>query len=113
MFQNLKEEIQQHPLVEEKKNEYANEEELTMERRKSEEQHQQTRFENVLVRIDKFNFPIDLVTLGREEENQTSTKGRPSNTLSQAWIDTKHREMTLLVGKKKNEIQFPPKHTTN
>ena len=59
-----------------------------MERRKGEKQHQQVKFQNVLVWIDKFNFPIELVTLGREEDNQTSAKGRPSNALSQAWIDT-------------------------
>ena len=51
--------------------------------------------------IDRFNFPIDLVTLEREEDNQASSKGRPSNAFSQAWIDTKYREMTLLVGKEK------------
>ena len=54
-----------------------------------------------MLRIDKFNFPIELVTLGRKEDNQTSAKGRPSNALSQAWIDTEYGEMTLLVGKEK------------
>ena len=72
-----------------------------MEKKKSEEQHQQIKFQNVLVGIDKFNFSIDLVTLGMEKENQTSAKGRPSNALSQAWIGTKYGEMTLLVGKEK------------
>ena len=39
--------------------------------------------------------------MGREEDNQASSKGRPSNALSQAWIDTEYGEMTLLVGKEK------------
>ena len=59
------------------------------------------KFENVLIEIDKFNLPINLVTLGREEDNQASTKGRPSNALSQAWIDIAYGEITLLVGKEK------------
>ena len=88
MLLRIKKEITNTVVVEEKKNEYANEEELTMERRKGEKQHQQVKFQNVLVWIEKFNFPIELVTLGREEDNQTSSKGRPSNALSQAWIDT-------------------------
>ena len=61
-----------------------------MEKRKGVEQHQQTKLKNVLVRIDKFNFPIDLVTLGTEENNQALAKGRPSNALSHAWIDTEY-----------------------
>ena len=88
-------------VVEEKKNEYENDVELTMEKRKGKEQHQQTKFQNVLVGIDKFNFPIDLVTLGRGEDNQAAAKGRPSNALSQAWIDIEYGEITLLVGKEK------------
>ena len=67
MFLSIEEEITDPVVVEEKKNEYANEVELKMERRKDEEQHQQTKFENVLVGIDKFNFPIDLVTSGKED----------------------------------------------
>ena len=70
MFQNLKEEIQKPPLVKEKKNEYANEVELTMEKMKSEEQHQHIKFEKNLVGIDKFNLPKDLVILGKEEDKQ-------------------------------------------
>ena len=54
--------------------------------------------ENVFVGIDKFNFPIDFVTLGMEEDQQVSSIGRPSNTISQAWIDVEYGEMTLLVG---------------
>ena len=67
MLLRIKEEITDPIVVEVKENEYANEVELTMEMRKGEEQHQQTKFENVFVGIDKFNFPIDIVTLGIEE----------------------------------------------
>ena len=101
VFQNLKEEILEPTLVEEKNNECANEVELTMGKRKGEKQHQQTKFQNVLVRIDKFNFPIDCVTVGMEEEPQVSFMATPSTATSQAWIDVKHEEMTLLVGKEK------------
>ena len=88
MLLRIKEETTNSAVVEEKNNEYANEEELTLEMRKGEELHQQIKFQNVLIGIDKFNFPIDLVTLGREEDNQALAKGRPSNALSQAWINT-------------------------
>ena len=76
MLLRIMEEITDPVVVENKKKEYANEVELTMERKKSEEQHQKTKFENVLIGIDKFDFPINLVTLGREEDNLASAKGR-------------------------------------
>ena len=53
----VEEEIQDLTLVEDKKTELANEEELLMEKRQVEEQHPWTTIENVLVEIDKFNFP--------------------------------------------------------
>ena len=65
---SFKEEIQEPTLVEEKKNELPNEEELLVEKRQVEEHHSQTMIENVLVWIDKFNFPIDFMTLGMEED---------------------------------------------
>ena len=98
---SFKEEIQEPTLVEEKKNELANEEELLVEKRQVEEHYRQTTIENVLVEIDKFNFPIDIVTLGMEEDRQASSIGIPSNATSQAWIDIEHGEMTLLVGEEK------------
>ena len=101
MFHNLKEEIQQPPLFEEKKNEYANEKELSMEKRQTEEHHPLIIMENVLVRIHKFSFPIDCVTVDMEEEQQVSFIGTPSTTTSQVWIDVEHGEMALLVGKEK------------
>ena len=61
MLLRIKEENLDPAIIEEKKNEHANEVELTIEKRKGEEQHQHTKFQNVLVGIDKFNFPVDLV----------------------------------------------------
>ena len=98
---SFKEEIQEPTLVEEKKNELANEEELLVEKRQVEEHHLGTTIENVLVGIDKFNFPIDFMTLGMEEDQQVSYIGTPSNATSQVWIDIGHGEMTLLVDKEK------------
>ena len=59
----------------------------------------------VLVGIDKFNFPIDLVTLGMEEEQHVTATVTFSTAPSQAWIDVKHREMTLL-GKEKLKLNL-------
>ena len=49
----------------------------------------------------RINFPIDCVTVGIEEKPQVSFIGTPSTTTSQAWVDVKHKEMTLFVGKEK------------
>ena len=109
---SFEEEIQDPMFVEEKMNELANEEKILVEERKVEEQHSWITNENVLVGIYKLNFPIDFVTLGMEEDQQVSSIERLSNATSQAWIDVEHGEMTLLVGKEKNEVQPPPKHIT-
>ena len=52
-----------------------------------------------MVGIDKFNFPVDLLTFGMEVNQQVFE--RPSIAKSQAWIDAQHGEMTLLVGNEK------------
>ena len=80
----VEEEIQEPTLVEEKKNELANEEELLVEKRQVEEHHLQTTIGNVLVGIDRFNFPIDFLTFGMEEDQQASSIGILSNAPSQA-----------------------------
>ena len=80
----MKEEIQKSLLVEEKKNEYANEKELSMEKRQAKEHHMLIRMENFLVGIDRFSFPIDCVTVGMEAEQQVSFIGTPSTATSQA-----------------------------
>ena len=97
----MKEEIQEPLLVEKKEDKSATEEELSMEKRQVEEHHPPIRMENVLVGIDIFNFPIDCVTVGMEEKQQVWFIGTPSTATSQAWIDIKHGEMTLLVGKER------------
>ena len=94
MLLRIKEEIPNPLVVEEKNNEYANDKEQTMEMRQDEEQHQPIIFENVMVEIDKFHFPMDLVILGKEENKQAVSIEKPSNALSRAWIDTENREMT-------------------
>ena len=98
---SFKEEIQKLTLIEEKNDELANEEELLMKKRLVEGQNPRKTIKNVLVGTDKFNFPIDLVTLGIEEDQQVSSIGRPSHATSQAWIDIEHGEMTLLIGTEK------------
>ena len=74
---------------------------LLMEKRQAEEHHFLIRMENVLVRIDKFSFPIECVTMGMEEDQQVSFIGTHSTATSKAWINVEHGEMTLLVGKEK------------
>ena len=66
-----------------------------------EEEHLGITIENVLFGIDKFNFPIDFMTLGMEEDRKVSSIGGPSISTSQVWIDVEHGEMTLQVGEKK------------
>ena len=77
-----------------------------MEKRQAEEHHPLIRIEKVLVGIDRFSFPISCVTVGMEEEQQVSFIGTPSTSISQAWIDVKHGEMTLLVGKEKMKFNL-------
>ena len=54
------------------------------------------RIENVFFGVDKFNFLIDSLTFGMEEDRQVSSIEKPSFATSQVCIDTKHGEMTLL-----------------
>ena len=81
---SFKEEIQEPTLVEEKKNELANQKELLMEKRQVEDHHSQITIENVLDGIYKLNFPIDFVTLGMEENPQVPSIRTPTNAISQA-----------------------------
>ena len=97
---SFEEELPSLTLVE-KDNQHAIEKEPLLEKMQVEEQHLAITIENALVGVDKFNFPIDFFTLGMEEDQQVSSIGRPSITTSQVWIDAKHGEMTLLVGKEK------------
>ena len=51
-------------MVKEKQSETVNEEELSADDRQEGEYHPLTTMKKVLVGIDSFNFPIDIVTLG-------------------------------------------------
>ena len=86
------------------KNELAKEEKLPWEERQVEEQHMWKTIDNVLVVIDKFNFPVDFLTFGMEVNQQVFE--RPSITKSQVWIDTQHGEMTFLAGKEKMKFDL-------
>ena len=55
--------------------------------------------EDVLVKVDKFIFPVDFIVLDMEEDKATSIiLGRPFLATGQALIDVKKGELTLRVG---------------
>ena len=62
--------------------------------------------EIVLVGIESFIFPINIVILGIEENQQVSSSGKSSKSKSQAWIDIQNGEMALLVGQEKVKINL-------
>ena len=72
-----------------------------MEKRQVEEHHSLIIMENILVGVDRLNFPIDCMTVSMEKEQQVSFIGTPSTATSQAWIDIKHGEITLLICKER------------
>ena len=54
---------------------------------------------DVLVKVDKFIFPVDFMVLDMEEDRAASIiLGRPFLTTGQALIDVKNGELTLRVG---------------
>ena len=79
-------------------NELAIEEEPVLKTMQVEEQHLRIKIENVLIGVDQFNFPIDSLTFGMEEDQQVSSIEKPSFATSQVCIDAEHGEMTFLVG---------------
>ena len=77
-------------------------EESLLDKLKFEEVSQVMAIENILVKIDTFTFPMDFVTWGIEGDLQNShILRRPLLSSSQAWIDIKKGELTLLMGKEK------------
>ena len=72
----LEGEFQVPPLV--KNNVLASEEELVLKEMQVEKKHPKLLDENVLVAVEDFNFPIDSLTFGMEEDQQVSSKERPS-----------------------------------
>ena len=74
---------------------------------KVEEESQVMAIENVLVKIDTFTFPMDLVTWGIEGDLQNSyILRRPLPSSSQAWIDIKKGEFTFLAGEEKAKFNL-------
>ena len=67
------------------KNELAKDEKLPWEERQVEEQHLWITIDDVLVGIDKFNFPVDFLTFGMEVNQQVFE--RPFIAKIQVWID--------------------------
>ena len=82
-------------------------EEPLVDKLKFEEESQVMVIENILVKIDTFTFPIDFVTWGIEGDLQNShILRRPLLSSSQAWIDIKKGELTLLVGEEKAKFNL-------
>ena len=90
------------PLVE--KNELAIDEEPSLKEKQVEKKNLKLIMENVLVGIEEFNFPIDSLTFGMEEDRQVSIIEKPSIATSQVWIDAEIGEMILLFGEE--EMKF-------
>ena len=95
----LKGELQDPTFVE--KNELAIDEELLLKEKQVETQHLELIMENVLVRVENSNFPIESLAFGMEEDRQVSFVEKPSVATSQMRIDVENGEMTLLVGEVK------------
>ena len=82
-------------------------EESLLDKLKFEEVSQVMAIENILVKIDTFTFPMDLVTWGIEGDLQNShILRRPLLSSSQAWIDINKGELTLLLGEEKAKFNL-------
>ena len=71
-----------------------------------EKKHLELIIENVLVEVEDFNFPINSLTFGMEENRQVSNVERPSIATSQVWINAENWEMILLIGEEKIKFDF-------
>ena len=61
--------------------------------------------EDVLVKVDKFIFPVDFVVLDIEKDREAPIiLGRPFLATGQALIDVKSKELTLRVGE--DQVKF-------
>ena len=88
------------------KSDLAIAEEPSLKEKQVEKKHPELIVENVLVGVEDFNFPIDSLTFGMEEDKQVSFIERPSIATSQVWIDVKQGEMTLFVGEEKMKFDL-------
>ena len=100
----LEGEFQVPSLVE--KNEFAIEEESSLKVMQVEKKHLEHIIENVLVGVKDFNFPIDPLTFGMEEDRQVSFIEKSSIATSQVWIYVEHGEMTLFFGEEKMKFDI-------
>ena len=97
-------EFQVPSLVE--KNELIIAEEPSLKEMQVEKEHSELIIENVLVRVKDFNFPIDSLIVGMEENRQVLNVERPSIATSQVWINGEHGEITLLIGEEKMKFDL-------
>ena len=82
-------------------------EKLKVDELKVEEESQVMAIENVLVKIDTFTFPMDLVTWGIEGDLKNSyILRRPLPFSSQAWININKGELIVLVGEEKAKFNL-------
>ena len=88
------------------KNELAIEVEPSLKDMQVKKKHLKLIVENVLVGVEDFNFPIDSLSFGMEEDRQVSSIERPSIATSQVWIDAEYEEMNLLVGEEKMKFDL-------
>ena len=82
-------------------NELVIDKEMLLEEKQVEKEHPELIVENVLVGVKGFNFPIESLTFGMDEDRQVSFAEKLSFSISQVCIDAKHGEITLLVGEEK------------
>ena len=75
--------------------------------------------EDVLVKVDKFIFPVEFVMLDMEEDHDVSLiLGRPFLDISRALIDVQSSELTLQINEEEvnsniyRSIRFPNETTT-
>ena len=82
-------------------------EEPLVDKLKFEEESQIMAIENILVKIDTFTFPMDLVIWGIKGDLKNSyILRRPIPSSSKAWIDINNRQLTMLVGEEKAKFKL-------
>ena len=66
--------------------------------------------ENVLIKVDKFNLPIDFVILDMPENSRTPIiLGCPFLATARAMIDVFNKKITLTIGE--DEVEFNMEHS--
>ena len=62
--------------------------------------------EDVLVKVDKFIFPVDFLVLDMQDEKVSLLIGRPFRATSRAHIDVESGELTMRVGDDKVKLSI-------